>query len=217
MAVVMALSMSVTAYADDNTTTISGNGKFSSGAINGTGKTDVPIIKVTVPNAATFAINPYNIQVSTDSLTETSGDSDDPSLSIVSPTYTIQSTSGIGLNVDVTLQATIPSGSKLSLASKDLTGKETSKSAFIYLEIKEQGDSFKDSYDKSNNQIVLSKRAATKKSVCFIPAGTESSPSEAEFKFFGSVVEYPRTAWTENDKVTAIIKFKFTPVAGTGL
>jgi hypothetical protein len=220
MAVVMALSMSVTTFADDNTTTISGNGKFS-GSVTATGTTNVPVIAVTVPSTAAFVINPYgipyNIQVSTDSLTEISGDEDDPDLSIVSPEYTIKSTSNIGLNVDVKLQATIPSGSKISLASKDLTGRETSKSAFIYFEIKEQSDSFKDSYDKSNNQIVLSKRATTRKSVCFIPAGTESSPSEAECKFFGSVVANPKTAWTENDKVTATIVFTFTPVAGTGL
>lgn len=220
MAVVMALSMSVTAFADDNTTTISGNGKFS-GSVKATGTTDVPIISVTVPSSAAFIINPYNIpfsmQVSTDSLTELSGAEDDPNLSIVSPTYTVKSTSGIGLNVDVKLTGAIPSGSKISLASKELTGKETSKSAFIYFEIKEQSDSFKDSYEKANNQIVLSKRATTRKSVCFIPAGTESSPSEAECKFFGSVAANPKTAWTENDKVTATIVFTFTPVAGTGL
>jgi hypothetical protein len=215
MAVVMALFTSVTAFAAD--TTINGpnqNGKYSSTVV-ATGSTTVPTINVTVPSSATFIVNPYNIQVSTDSLTELSDS--DASLSVVSPTYTITSKSDIGLNVDITLQGTIPSGSGVVLSSKALTGKETTKSVFIYLEIKAKSDTFKGSYTKASNQVILSKSSTTKKSVCFIPAGTSSNPSEAELKFFGSAAANPKTAWSKSDTVKATIKFTFRPVAGTGL
>jgi hypothetical protein len=214
MAVVMALSTSVVTFADTTITSPNSKGKYS-GTVVATGSTAAPVIDVTVPTSVEISINPYRLRITETSLLDVSGS--DATHSIISPTYTITSQSNIGLSVRVGVKATIPSGSGVSLKTTALTGNETSKALFSYIEIINKGDSFADEYTDADNQVILSKTYTSKNDACFLAAGTADSPSEALIKIFGEANPSPKKAWTTKDKVTIAITLTFIPVAGTGL
>jgi hypothetical protein len=173
MATTFVFASTMTAFADDTVVKEADTAGAYSATVTVTDTITTPIINVTVPTSTSFTIDPYEI----------AGEGQ-----IVSTGQTIINKSNVGIAVGATLTGKIDTagGSGVTLASAALKGTETTKSAFLYLNVVEGVvDTEADGYDadddttwtikektagtlsaaydsKSTSQIVLATKAATK-------------------------------------------------------
>lgn len=216
----MSTSMMVSAGSLENSASLS-----TGQEVTGESTVGLPTIKVTVPTTADIVINPYKINYN-DADAGITGNSQ-----IVSAEQEISNESDVAVAVNVSdLQVTnISEGITITTAS---TAKETSKAAFLYLEVidaMESGAAFADAFNaKSTQQLAIpyiasgdtKTKKASKDAIVTLKAGNET-PQKAKFKIGGDVVANPvttnsdktttQTPWTEDDSIQIGFKFTFTP------
>lgn len=174
-----------------------------------------PTIKITVPTAVAVTLNPYKIKT-------TVGSNTDSQEQIVSDTYFIKNESNVEIRVDASLKMTPATGGKVVLASAPLTGKETTKSAFVYLDVSSSADGTTKynyaselSFDKtSKSQIVGGKTAAKKTGLINLDAG-DLSATYAKYTFGGGCATTNTEAWASTDTVAVELIWTFVPVLPT--
>ena len=211
LASVMALALSVPAFATPSySDALSSNTAYE-------GELKAPTIKISVPDSGKVILNPYK-------MTFTPAGGDETSDQIVSAPLYIASATDVALTVDATVTGTAPTGVTFATATTQGTKAVTTKSVFMFFEIKTATDgstspfTTASTYDsKSTSQILVSAKAASKKGVITLPATDGTNATYAAYRLTGDLASSPVEAWTDADAVTATVAFTFTPtVAAAG-
>ena len=171
----------------------------------------MPIINVTVPTTGEVYLNPLQLPVYV--FGEETNDQ------IISYPLTIANESDIPLQVDVRVTGTVRPESDMTLAASPTNKTGTSKSAFIYFEMKPSDPydpysvEWDESYDASKH-IPVSTGGASKSSIVTLDAMTMYGEvvGGAAFRLTGDAVRTPTNAWTWEDGVDVSIAFTFTPI-----
>lgn len=233
MAGVLAMSLAVPAFAADNTTVVTGSYKAVT-------------IDVTVPTTGTAFINPYGLDLDVDD--GASGTVTIKGQQIVSAPMAIKNESAMDLSVTATVTGEIDltaTDMKLATSSTKGSGSEgdadyvapaTSKSAFVYLQAKQEpaltGSTVAandvaakcaawgaSAYDAATD-VIVGTRAVTKDNLVTlraanVNAGTFTSynaGSVALFRLTGDCVAAPRASeWKTTDTFKTTIAFTFLP------
>jgi hypothetical protein len=210
MSVVMTMAMSATAFAASSTATVdatNASGVYSSTEITAQGSMNTPVVKVTVPTSSSFIINPYQLTATA----PTDGDVavTNPSAQIVSPEYKITSSSDttVDLQVGVTVKGTVEGNLKLATAS---AAKATTNTVFLYLDARQDGDSYPAFKTTNTTQVVVGTAAKTQANLLTLKKNTS-----AYYKISGDASSKPATAWSDADKASVAITFTFTPLVKT--
>lgn len=197
LAMVMALSLAVPAFASANTDT----SLTQSTAIGGT--TKIPTIKITVPATGSVVLNPYEMGVTVDGNTIS-----DPIVSV--PQYVINA-SDVAVKVKATVTGKPSGAAKLVDASTatDTTGINNVFLQYIY----EIGDDNTVDPDGTNKIVVKAKGEATDLGTLAQGTGTAAAAAGAylAYKLTGDLVAIPTKAWTEKDTVSVNVAYTFIP------
>lgn len=139
LALVMAMSLAIPAFADDPAGGEEEEEEAANDTFTAPAAVMIPTIAVTVPSTGQVFVNPFGFTVVTASgvaaTAEQAGDnSTTPTSSekIVSPVYCIVNNSPMTLDVGVIASATINTGSTMTLSAVPLTAGSTKKEAFVY-------------------------------------------------------------------------------------
>lgn len=172
------------------------------------GTTKVPTITVTIPGTSTITVNPYKMDVSVGS--DTKNDQ------IISPVQYVKNESDVAIALDVSITGKVEG--EAVFATAPVTDKVTTKSAFVYFEIKaatsEDGNgdpTWATAYDsKATDQVLLAAKAVVKKDVAKLGKGDETA-TYAAFRLNGNVADKSTKPWAGTDKVGATIAFTIKP------
>lgn len=171
---------------------------------------DLPKISVSVPATGKILINPYKMSM-------TVGDNvlDDQ---IVSIPGCIKNESSIPLQVGVTVSGAVKANSNMLLSNITTEGTNlTSKSAFLYFEIKAADsetpdDSIWESEYDAEKHVVVGVRPSSKKNI--VKLGAEGNTgSYGAFRLTGDCVASPSDEWKDSDGVDVEVAFTFTPLS----
>lgn len=154
------------------------------------------IINVTLPSSVNVVINPYRLNVNN------SYDS------VVSPVYTVTNESECAVEIVATVYAA-PTGNTV-ISPAPLTGAETDKAVFLYLESAYGGTTFAESYSAAENQLAIGTSSASKK-IMTLESGWVIS-QEGQFRITGDTASQPASPWTADDGVELIMSFKVEPI-----
>jgi hypothetical protein len=208
LASAMALSFSTTAFAADDTVIqapTATDGSYSA-AVDVTTTVKTPTIKITVPSGSQVGLNPYKLSF-------TVGDADPSTDQVINIAQQIVNESDVPVSVGATIKATPNADGNAVLATAALTGKETTKSVFAYLDIEEgevEDDAFPAYSKTAANQIIFGKTATTKTGLITLGVGN-TTPTKASFKVCGAMATTPKVAWSDDDTVDFDITFTFDP------
>lgn len=171
---------------------------------------DLPEISVVVPGTAEVFINPYKLPLTIEA--------DETTAQIVSTPAAIENQSVVPLSVTATVTGAIREGSDMRLVSYSTQDPElmlTSKSAFVYFEMKAASDpdqvSWDSEYDMEKHLTVRSGVSKTKKNIAVI-AQADHPKHFGAFRLTGDCVPVPRKGWTEADGIDVEIAFTFNPL-----
>jgi hypothetical protein len=145
LAVVMTLSSSVVAFAD-YANNLSADATDYGKGVTVTSSTETPTISVQVPTTTAFILNPYKLSAAT-ATAASNGSSDAVAdtvkSQIIAPTYNILSASNVALQLSIKISnVKVNDDSSFVLSSAALTGKETTKTAFIWIDFKNDGGKY---------------------------------------------------------------------------
>jgi hypothetical protein len=229
LALTMAVTMAVPAFADDNN---SGSTTNTSNSTVMSGSYTQPTISVTVPATGTVAVNPYGLPVKFDK-----GDGSTvtvKNLQLVSAPMTLKNNGDTALDAYVTASTDVPSTSHVTFFASDPNKDDTAKKTpNIYMQL-EAVQSAKSGYGDTLNQSLIEEFAdadtwdgvtpiafdntgaiGTKTKLVTLKemdatSGTYQAGSIAQIRLDGQVSEDPETtAWAETDTFTTTIAFTF--------
>lgn len=225
LALVMALSLTVPAFA-------------SSGTVKVEGSIQLPTINVTLPTTASMIMNPYSMDVKLNPKDTTTVNDQ-----IVSPVMEVTNLSNIDMQVGIQIAGAKGKGDAKFAAAAPTAG-ATTKEAFIYavfqigaagMTISDPGNVTADAAnvavleepasgattatpkDVTNFGTVAGTVADSNNTLAATVLNTTTNKQEAAptgvlgFKFFGTTSDV--TTWTDKDTLGATLTFKFTPVA----
>lgn len=225
LALVMALSLTVPAFA-------------SSGTVKVEGSIQLPTINVTLPTTASMIMNPYSMDVKLNPKDTTTVNDQ-----IVSPVMEVTNLSNIDMQVGIQIAGAKGKGDAKFAAAAPTAG-ATDKEAFIYavfqigaagmtisdpsnvtadaanvavLEEPASGATTATPKDVTNFETVAGTAADSNNTLAATVLNTTTNKQEAAptgvlgFKFFGTTSDV--TTWTDKDTLGATLTFKFTPVA----
>jgi len=214
MALAMALSLAVPAFADDNTE----GGSTQNVTVDSTNSAGA--IKITVPNTSDVILNPYQMKVTTGS-----DDTVGSYHQIYCAPIMCTNKSTFGLNVEAVLTGTLPtptSGSNQAQFADALPAdNETGNKVFLYGEFGVSTDentepTWATAYSATNNsQVLVTTTASTSKVVATLPAASDDVPNYLWYTFNGAAAKTPTNAWTENDTVSVAIALSLKPTVNT--
>lgn len=208
LALVMALSLAVPAFAQ-------------SGTVKVDGTIQVPTINVVLPTTASLVMNPYSMDVKLNPKdTNTVNDQ------IISPLMTVKNLSNIDVKTNIKVTGTVGRG-EAEFAAASAASETAKKSAYIYVAF-EIGDATMTAVTDTNgaggSTVVLSTTeqevtdfadAAAAASGNTLKASADAKNPASNgvlgFQFFGDTANV--TTWTDKDTLAATIAFKFTPVS----
>lgn len=167
-----------------------------------------PTINIEVPTTLAFTLNPYQMEVADAS----GGKLYDQ---VITAESKIVNNSNVGVSVNVMdLAAAKPEGvtSELTLLAAAPAAGVTTKSAFLYVELKNSADATYPAYKPTNKTqlAVPTTKTASKTDMLTLEAG-DTTPTEANIRVAGNIVSNPSKAWTANDKINLTFKLTFTP------
>ena len=229
MAGVMALSLSLPAFADD---------------VKVEGSINLPTINMVLPTTASMIMNPYELNVKLNPKDPAETPVDDQ---IISPLMTVKNLSNIGVKVAVSVQGTKGRGTAaFAAATTQGSTKSTVKEAFVYamFSIGDPDMAIDDitapSTVPSADAAYLTILSETAKEVTKLAAADAASTTAGAvnvltgttgktaaeggvlgFRFFGDMTQAPVAAdgssdpWTDKDILSATVSFTFSPVAGS--
>ena len=161
---------------------------------------DEPIIKVTFPASASYIINPYHLDVKV-------GDDATSNAAIISPEMKITSESNCKVAVYMSAVAqNVPDTVRLS--ETYLTKGESEKSLFLYVEAADYNNAYKNYYDGSANQIVVSRNGGQSQKILELDKPEEGSYTEGQFKIFGETFMPDNEPWHDNENVSILMVFR---------
>ncbi len=206
MAGAMVLSMGLTAFATSGQVDLEGEGVYE---IEVGSATQAATIKVKVPEAVGFVVNPYRLDVANTDLNIT----DTSKSQIVSPIQKIENLSAFKLSVGGTIYAYENSEEAKLVDTLTSTGTELPKEAIINFNY----------VAGAGTETTLASHNTTKLSDAKTEAGKALTDTQIDatggakpvylFQFDGFAQDAPATAWTEGDTFGATISFTFTAVA----
>jgi hypothetical protein len=171
------------------------------------GYTDPDVaIMVTVPSSTSAYINPEKVSVNLGSTYSKS--------QILSSQAYIENQSAVPVQVNVAVTGSVRSTSTLKLSETSTAG-QTSKLAFVYLQMKAVDDPGKfatwDSEFDASQDIVLSTTETREKSAMVTLAAYSEDDHYGLFRLSGDCVASPKNdPWKSRDTFTAQIVFTFT-------
>lgn len=168
------------------------------------------LIVVTVPSDAQVLLNPYEIPVEINGAFI--------GYQILTEPVSIHNLSRVPISVSVSITGKIKENSDMTLTSMSTKGStSTLKKAFIYFEIKATSDPDVVAWDNAYNaekHIVVRTTAKSKKNIVTLDAGDETAPASSKcygaFRLAGDCIAVPKTGWSEEDGVSAVVAFTFT-------
>lgn len=207
MAGAMVLSMGLTAFATSGQVDLEGEGVYE---IEVGSATQAATIKVKVPEAVGFVVNPYRLDVANTDLNIT----DTSKSQIVSPIQKIENLSAFKLSVGGTIYAYENSEeAKLVDTLTSSTGAELPKEAIINFNYMAGAESETTLASPNTTKLSDAKTEAGKALTDTQIDATGGAKPVYLFQFNGSAQDAPATAWTEGDTFGATISFTFTAVA----
>lgn len=203
-ALVMALGLTTTAFAEDTPVT---NG---SATINITTTLNLPAIKVTIGTPGAVVINPYKMKYTLNSTDYTD--------SLITAPTSIKSNSTIKIKVDAKPTVIKNSSSDLKIATES-TASRTDKAVFMELlmdNVDAQGDvaTFDGSSGTPAKAVV--KESSPETATITMPAAADETDGNAKYAAFRIKGDSSGTDWTSDDKVDLSIVFDIAPVIGAG-
>lgn len=210
LAGVMAISLTIPAFAAANTTTISGTYEETT-------------LAVTVPTTGTVAINPYGLPFSMGEGNTVSGQQIATKAPLV-----VANKSAVALKVSANVKA-VEAGA-LKIVAENAVAAATVPSVYVEFQMFEApgvaGDAvtdaetlnpkfaaLKDGDAKCHTAVTTT--AADEPDILTLRAGDADGNVQdggaAFFRLSGKAVKKPTTAWTTNDKFTATVVFTFEP------
>lgn len=171
--------------------------------VKATSTMETPTISVDVPTTLEFKLNPYQMEV--DSMKD----------QVVAASSDIVNKSDIAISINVMdLGAVKVDNSELTLLAAPPAADLKTKSAFLYVELKEDGDAnkYQTTYKASNKTqlAVPVTKTASKTDMLTLAAGA-STNTKANIKVAGNIVANPSKAWTDDDTIELTFKLTFTP------
>lgn len=196
--------------------------------ITGDASMNLPTISVTVPTTANIVINPFQMDYKFDRDDENEQPKNNQ---IICAPQDIVNESDVAIAVNVAELTAKNVSDGILISTTALTDKTTTKSAFLYVEVKEDGKEFAAKYDaKSTNQVVVpyvkdgdtKTKKGAKDAVVVLGAKPEDGDgTKAQFTINGAVVANPTKVnedktvspapWLASDTLTVSFKFTFTP------
>ena len=176
-----------------------------------TATTRLPVVKVTVPTSGQVYLNPLQLPV------DVYGDATTDQ--IISYPLTIANESDAAVQVDVRVTGKVKPESDMTLASAPTNGTGTSKSAFVYFEIKPSDPydpysvEWDEAYDAAKHIPVTTGGSSKSNLVTLDAVGMYGEvQGGAAFRLTGDAVKTPTNAWTAKDGIDVTIAFTFTPI-----
>ena len=161
---------------------------------------DEPIIKVTFPASTSYIINPYHLDVKVDGDVTSNA-------AVISPEMKITSESNCKVAVYMSAVAqNVPDTVRLS--ETYLTKGETEKSLFLYVEAADDNNAYKNYYDGSANQIVVSQNGGQSQKILELDEPEEGSYTEGQFRIFGETFMPNGDPWRDNENVSILMVFR---------
>lgn len=174
-----------------------------------------PIVRVAVTNYASVYINPLNLPVYIDGEAETD--------QIISTPACAVNYGDVPLAVDISVTGVVKDGSDMTLSPAPTNGAGTTKSAFVYFEIKQDNVEdpeyvkWDDAFDPSKHIVISNGGTTTKQNIFTLnPMTLDGDVAEggcAPFRLAGDAVKEPTNAWNSKDGINVAVSFTFTPVA----
>lgn len=213
MAAALSLSLAVPAFALE-VNSIDGLGESSQVEI--TGETNLPTIKISVPDNGKVVLNPYKLDYVIDETTT----KDDQ---IISTPQFVVNESSLGLKVSASVLGT--AGGSVTFASSSLASDTTTTDKKVYLTVEMQAttDGTTEPTWAPANEKALSadtpveyKKTDSGDTRISLVAGSASTGNKAlAYRFNGDAISAPAQAWTADDTVGAMITFTFELVANS--
>jgi len=219
MAVAMIAALAVPSFASS---VVSGTGS-QEGKVPLTGATALPTVKVTIPTSGKVILNPYKMAVADAGNSTEVAASNSIDDQVLSASHEIKNETQAPMKVGISIKATPSTG--VELATKACTGKETTKSVFMFAELLYAGTEQKtaqnlkdlwaapaDVNDKCYPQIIASTEEKGNANFFTVPpAASASAPNYLYWTIRGNAATAPEEKWTAADTVGADVVFTFTP------
>lgn len=193
LALVMALSLCVPAFAADQT--IGLDGLAEGATVEVTGTTETATVQVLVPTDGTVVLNPYGLSVTVDSAQKTD--------QIISAPQYIVNKSNLPVKVTTKVTGTIEGGG--DFAAADATA-ETTKKVHLEFNIGKTSDNATESTSYETHPLV--KGTAVDFADIVMDKDGDAEPA-VSYKFTGDAATNPTTPWTTDDIIGATIVFTF--------
>jgi len=188
--------------------------------------TKIPHVTVAMPASPKIILNPYGMVVNTSVISGDSVVSGDRTDQIISPVLHIKNQTESAMKVGLKATAT-PSGDA-QLSTKPCTGKETTKSAFVMVELAETVSTTEPSWiakmddsttinEKCYPQIIPTAEGKTSAAILSvsqpttIASGDTLASNHIAIKLMGNLAGTPTGGWKETDTVGLKLEFTFTP------
>ena len=161
---------------------------------------DEPIIKVTFPASTSYIINPYHLDVKVN-------ESESSNASIISPEMKITSESNCKVAIYMSAVAqNVPDTVRLS--ETYLTKGETRKSLFMYVEAANENGAYRNYFDGSEDQIVISPSGGLSQKLIELDEPEEGSYTDGKFKIFGETYMPNNDLWRADEMVNVLMVFR---------
>ena len=98
------------------------------------------------------------------------------------------------------------------LSETYLTKGESEKSLFLYVEAADDNNAYKNYYDGSANQIVVSRNGGQSQKILELDKPEEGSYTEGKFKIFGETFMPDNEPWHDNENVSILMVFRVEAV-----
>jgi len=208
MALAMALSLAVPAFATNTATEATQN-------VNVTASNNVGAINITVAGTGAIVLNPYQMKA-------TSGD-DASYHQIFSVPVSCENKSTFGLKVNAVITGSLGDSANGAMAFVTSAPKDTDtgNNVFLYAEFGVSDSAtteptWETAFNaKTPSQVLIGTTASTSKTVATLGAASNTKPNYLWYKFDGAITKSPTTAWTSNDTVTAAVALTLVPTVDT--
>ena len=161
---------------------------------------DEPIIKVTFPASTSYIINPYHLDVKVN-------ESESSNASIISPEMKITSESNCKVAIYMSAVAqNVPDTVRLS--ETYLTKGETRKTLFMYVEAANENGAYRNYFDGSEDQIVISPSGGLSQKLIELDEPEEGSYTDGKFKIFGETYMPNNDLWRADEMVNVLMVFR---------
>ncbi len=206
LALVMALSLAVPAFAQNGTVKVDGS-------------IQMPTINVVLPTVASMVLNPYGMDVT---LVKGGTPVQDQ---VVSTLMQVKNLSDINIKVEAKVLGTVGKGD-VTFATASVAGDTSAKKAYIYgvFEVGDATDTF-DGSESATVTLSTTDTAVTGFADTDVAGNTNTLAASTDkknpaaggvlnFQFFGDTSD--RTDWNDKDTLGATVTFKFIPVGNAG-